>query len=140
MFTVNIKQISLWITIIIWAYFIYFVSSISGQSTIMNSATTNLLAGHALEWAYHFSAFGILSLLLCFAINIENKLYVCKRSLIVLIIAVSYSITDEWHQSMVAYRTASLGDLLIDSIGCVSAITVAKLIRFKLSFNSQYDK
>lgn len=50
-----------------------------------------------------------------------------------LVLSVIYALTDEWHQSYVPGRSASLGDVGIDTvgatIGCVCCLLMAKLFR-----------
>jgi VanZ family protein len=41
-----------------------------------------------------------------------------------LLLAVVYALTDEWHQSFVPSRTASIYDSLIDSMGALIALTI----------------
>lgn len=64
----------------------------------------------------------MLSFLLTWALNLEAK---GKGALIAILLASLYAISDEFHQSLVLGRAASVGDLLADTAGA----TLVQLLR-----------
>ena len=132
----NIKQLSIWCITTFWACLIYFASSIPGKSTIFQSASSSQIPAYFLEWGYHFGAYAILTLLLWFCTNFRDNTYVYRKSILIFLIGFLYAISDEWHQSMVVFREASISDLFIDCIGCISGIICANLITSKFILRS----
>ncbi len=47
-------------------------------------------------------------------------------------LAILFAISDEWHQSFVPGRTASLGDVVIDAVGSILGLAVWLLLHKKL--------
>ncbi len=67
----------------------------------------------------HLTAYAILAILLWWALA-PLDLSVRRRTALALLGAVIYGLSDEWHQSFVPGRDASVFDLAIDGIGaCV---------------------
>ena len=112
------------------------MSSIPGGSTILQPASSSNIPVNLLEWGYHFGAYTILTLLLWFCIKLRDNNYIYKKSILIFFIGFLYAITDEWHQSMIVFREASLSDLLIDSIGCMSGIIIANFSALKTNSRS----
>ena len=73
-----------------------------------------------LSTIYHFGIFFMFSFFLL--LTIKNKQLDKKTILIVLLISLTYAISDEFHQLFVFGRFASLKDVLIDFAGSVSAV------------------
>ena len=73
--------------------------------------------------ATHFTAFGILSLLLFKSLETTRFPYIlawCLTSL--------YAMSDEYHQSFMPGRTATYKDVLIDACGALVVLTLAYLL------------
>ena len=71
----------------------------------------------------HLTEFAILFFLLRWALADLNPLerWNLRPQVVALVITVLYAASDEWHQSFVPGRSASLGDVLIDSAGAALA-------------------
>lgn len=70
---------------------------------------------------YHFSVFFLLSFFISTTLKIKNKI---KNFLIIFPISISFALLDELHQLFVPFRSCSLQDIFIDSVGILLAITV----------------
>ena len=74
-----------------------------------------------LRKAGHVTEYGILAVLLFRGWrSFSHDLW--SRSIAALLIAIIFAASDEFHQSFFASRTASLGDLLIDSSGALLGV------------------
>ncbi len=62
------------------------------------------------------------------------------RAAFALLPAILFAAIDEWHQSFVATRTASLGDVCIDSLGAVVGILVCRLVQLVWQRHSPSDE
>jgi VanZ family protein len=100
-----------WLPVIIWAILIFIVSSISRFPKQLEPAFSMDKLAHCIEYAI----FGFL-LARAFRNSQESNLKKFFR-IFAMICVIVYGITDEWHQSFVPYRTASVIDLLYDGIG-----------------------
>jgi VanZ family protein len=69
----------------------------------------------------HVTEFGVFSIAVFHGVRGERYGWRWQWALITLIIAVSYSGLDEWHQSFVPMREARFRDVLIDSAGALMA-------------------
>jgi VanZ family protein len=78
----------------------------------------------------HFSEYAILSLLAAHAFITSSRVGI-RRSwfLAALLLAGLYALSDEYHQSFVPSRTASIYDCLIDTMGGLSALVFMALWR-----------
>ena len=71
----------------------------------------------------HWSEYALLGLLLVRAVGGRFPLWQKNRQCIyALVIATLYAASDEWHQSFVPSRSASIIDVLIDSFGALCAV------------------
>jgi polysaccharide biosynthesis protein VpsQ len=103
---------------LIWLQSSYFdPESVSGLSTQL-SMNVIMLIGICLELAHLFE-FGILYLLIILALLSFGKLTRCKE-VIAISISFLYGVSDEVHQIFVPYRSASVGDLLKNTIGIIA--------------------
>ena len=107
---------------ILYMIFIFILSSIPIEDKI---------AGHsfireAMQNLLHIPLFGLLAFLWMRAFNKNNLLF--KKALICsLIITVLYATFDELHQYFVPGRYATLGDLLLNTVGCAGGVFVYTL-------------
>jgi VanZ family protein len=101
-----------WLPVIIYAIFIFLVSSIPGNyiPNIFNFQST----------VFHITEYAV------FAFFINRALKACypaavpvNRFVWVLLIAVVYAISDEFHQKFVPNRSCSLYDVFCDGLGAV---------------------
>jgi len=106
------KEISFILTVLI-AIEIFFFSSLSG--------TTGTGKISWLPTAYHFIVFFLFTFFLFITIK-GNKKIKPHYILIVLILAISQSFLDEFHQIFVPLRDASIRDILINTLGISSSI------------------
>ena len=97
-----------WFPILIWAGFIFYLSSIPDLKSELEQDFILRKIAHILEYA-------ILSFLLLRAIGIQSDIK--KTALLSIIISILYAVSDEYHQSFVLGRKGSLKDIGIDSIG-----------------------
>lgn len=71
----------------------------------------------------HWSEYALLGMLLMRAVSGQFPLWQKTRQCIyALAIATLYAASDEWHQSLVPSRSASITDVLIDSFGALCAV------------------
>lgn len=114
-----------WLLVILWAGLIFYLSSRPG-----------LKSGFPWPWDFilrkgaHITEFGVLFLLLYRALSKpksppapplqggeQNK----KAILVAFLLSALYALSDEYHQSFVSQRAASLYDVAIDSLGILVA-------------------
>ena len=102
------RRVLLWIPSLGCAALIFYLSS---QSDPMPGLTT-------LVWdkALHATEYGLLTVLLCRAWRGEGCGWL-TASVLGLVVASMYALTDEWHQGFVAGRNSDLHDWLADSVG-----------------------
>ena len=73
--------------------------------------------------ALHIPLFGVLAFLWMRAFD-KNSFPLKKAVVYTVIIVLTYAVFDEFHQSFVPGRFASLGDILSDAIGCLAALII----------------
>ena len=136
-----------WLGVAIWMGLIFLMSTDLGSSAHTSRIIEPLLrwlhpgiSSAALAWAHllvrkagHLSEYAILALLLLRAVRTSRGLapgvWSWKTAGLALLVAAGYAATDEFHQSFVAARTASAGDVLIDSLGALFALMLVFLFR-----------
>jgi VanZ family protein len=100
---------------VVWAAVIFYLSA---QSSVSGSTELRAILAHLV-------LFGVLAYLLAraaFALWPRASLWPALGA--VWLVAVGYGVTDEWHQSMVPGRVASLADLGWDALGAVVGLAV----------------
>ena len=105
----NKKFYIFWLPVILWAGRIFLLFSIPDLESGLKQYFILRKIAHILEFA-------ILTFLLIRAINQEN-LSIKKTIIFSLIIALFYSLSDEYHQTFIGGRQGALRDAGIDSIG-----------------------
>jgi VanZ family protein len=128
--------------LIVWLAFIFFAST--GEFSADN---TSRIIGPLLRWLFpgisdenlafahfltrkaaHFTEYAILAYLAARAFTTSSNQTLHRRwFLIVLALVVLYALSDEYHQSFVASRTASIYDSLIDMSGGLTALLLYAL-------------
>ena len=138
-----------WLGVVLWMGLIFLMSTDLGSSAHTSRIIEPLvrwlnpeISSAALAWVHflvrkagHLSEYAILALLLLRAIRASRRLtpdmWSWKTAGLALLVAAAYAATDEYHQSFVAARTASLTDVLIDTTGALMAVGLAFLFRKK---------
>ena len=128
--------------VVLWAALIFVFSS----SLFSGSNTSSVLrplvlwvypsisdAGLALvhgvvRKASHFTEYAVLALLVARAFRTSSKEFLRKHWFAVSLVFVAlYALSDEFHQSFVASRTASIYDCVIDTAGGLTALIVVRI-------------
>ena len=137
------RALRAWLPAVVWALLIF------GASTDALSANQTgrfiLLLLHALlpdasadtlerlHWvvrkAAHFVEYFVFGLLLWRGVRGDRRGRNPNRAPVALAIAASYSLLDEFHQSFVVSRTASLWDCLLDTLGASVSLII---LRYRL--------
>ena len=131
-----------WMPVLIWLALIYV-----GSTDLMSAEHTSRFLGPFLRWlkpditadaiakvqlflrkVAHLTEYAILAALLWRAVYSGTNLKIKISTLFVTVWAVStlIAIADEFHQSLVASRTASIGDVRIDMIGAVVGLLICR--------------
>ena len=128
--------------LIIWAALIFI-----GSSKLLSASHTALFLVRPLHWLFphasdatlrtlhfllrkagHFTEYAILALLAARACRTSSRELLRSRWFwLSLLLVVAYSLSDEFHQSFVASRTASIYDSVIDSLGGLAALVLAAI-------------
>jgi len=137
-----------WIPVILWMGVIFWMSTgtFSSQNTaliiepivrfLMPSISQEMidLIHGTLRKLAHVGEYFILGILLFRAFRGDSKkLGVAKCAVLSFVVLALYAASDEFHQSFVATRTASLDDVFIDMLGGIISLGVSVLL--SLSWN-----
>jgi len=125
------RVLSRYLPLVIWLAFISYASSDS-----FNAGNTSRIIGPLVLWLFpntspetmatihfitrklaHFTEYAILGFLAARAFRTSPRWFLISAVLVVL-----YALLDEYHQSFVPSRTASIFDSLIDMAGGISAL------------------
>ncbi len=132
-----------WLPVVLWMGFIFVLSTSLGSAE-----HTSMIIEPLLRWLNpdispenidlvhtlvrkggHLTEYAILALLTLRATSISLRTGQTggwyKAAGIALLVAAAYAATDEWHQSFVPGRTASVYDVTIDTSGAFIALIVA---------------
>jgi VanZ family protein len=127
----------------VWVAFIFFASTAE-----FSAANTSRIIGPLLRWLFpsiseerlafahflirkaaHFTEYAILAWLAARAFYTSSGQTLHRRWLLIsLALVVLYALSDEYHQSFVASRTASIYDSLIDMSGGLTALLLYALL------------
>lgn len=105
------RIIKKWLLVVLWAGLIFFLSHQPELKSGLPERWDFFLAKSA-----HFLEYAILTFLLIQALQ-EHQLTKKKILILAVILAIGYAFSDEYHQSFILGRNASLRDVLIDSSG-----------------------
>ncbi len=94
------------------------------------------LLHHMIRKLAHFSEYAVLGALFDLFFSTFTFRY---KTIVSLLCAVSYAMTDEWHQSFVAARGPSIGDVMLDSAGAVFGLAIALLCLHLINKQGQND-
>ena len=108
-----------WIPTIIYSGVIFFLS---GQTHNTSSSTVNVLA--------HFLEFGLFACAIVWGVT-SGFLgdLTLKRTVWIFVAVVIYAVSDEFHQSFVPGREASVGDVIVDTAGAASFLLLIYLFK-----------
>ena len=110
------KFVLLWVPVILWAAFIFFLSSIPYLRIV------NGWLDFPLRKVAHFTVYAILARLLARAF-IGSTFWSWKKIFVwSLVVSALYACTDEYHQGFVNGRHPSVRDVLIDTAGSWTAL------------------
>jgi VanZ family protein len=135
------RFISRYLPLIAWLAFISYASSDS-----FSAPNTSRIIGPLILWLFpntspetlavvhfitrklaHFTEYAILGFLAARAFRLSPRTAIRSRwFLISLIVVVTYALIDEYHQSFVPARTASLWDSFIDVAGGLAALLIIR--------------
>ena len=138
------SRLSRYLPLVLWLGLIFFAST--GEFSASN---TSLIIGPLLHWLFpnitdervalvhffvrklaHFTEYAVLALLAIRAfINSSQKSIKRHWFLISLLLVALYALTDEFHQSFIPSRTASIYDSLIDTSGGLTALILYSIGR-----------
>ncbi len=115
---VVVVHVLAWVPIVAYSAFIYFISS---RETVPRTGDFP----HA-DKVLHFGAYGLWALLGTVpVVRLWPRIGGVRLALIVGIAGALYGLGDEWHQSFVPGRDASVGDLAADAAGAFAGAAVA---------------
>jgi len=77
------------------------------------------------DWLLHGLAYGALGAACYWGASAELRRPGARAALLALVVAVGYGAFDEWHQSLVPGRDASLHDWLADAVGALAGSAAA---------------
>jgi VanZ family protein len=107
----KLQRILAWLPAILWAALIFFISAQP------NSKFSKIESFEILFIIGHLVLYGVLMALLVLALRRGTELPANYAFLIAFVILALYAISDEFHQSFVPGRTATLFDLATDLVG-----------------------
>jgi VanZ family protein len=129
------KFISRYLPLVVWLFFISYASSDS-----FNAGNTSRIIGPLVLWLFpntspetmatihfvtrkiaHFTEYAILGFLAARAFRPYPRWFLISAVLVVV-----YALIDEYHQSFVPSRTASVFDSLIDMAGGITALILVR--------------
>ncbi len=115
-----IKFFKLWFPVIIWAGLIFCLSSIPNLKTRFEYDFILRKIAHAIEYF-------ILTFLLYRAFRGSFNIGILQFFVYPATLSFFYAVSDEFHQSFVSGRSASIRDVLIDTIGILGFYIVIKI-------------
>lgn len=100
---------------------------------LVSSASRPALLRYAPDYTWHFVGYFVMGLLAirAFARGLAQPAG-GKAALCGVLLAFVYALSDEWHQSFVRGRVASLQDIAVDALGIVSALAVLYIYWWRL--------
>ena len=109
------KNILYWLPVVIYAGFIFSISSVPGKDIPGLFPYQDVV--------FHFLEYAVFALLITRAMKgCYTRMARVKRLLLVMALVLGYALLDEFHQSFVPGRTASLVDVATDVVGSFLAV------------------
>ena len=138
------KRISVWAPVFLWMLVIF---SLSAQTSDESSALSGaillrilsvvervfvfmpiniMFSENVLRKMAHFAVYALLGTLTYR--SVKEEVYLANRNtfLTAMLLCTLYAVSDEWHQLYVPGRAASGIDVLIDALGAVTGISIAR--------------
>jgi len=104
------RFIKYWLPVIIYAVLIFFVSSVPGEDIPVLFSSQDII--------FHIIEYALFAVLLSRALKASYTRNIYRQRFFwVFFLTFVYAITDEFHQSFIANRNASIYDVLIDGVG-----------------------
>jgi len=121
-----LKLLQIWLPLFLWMLIIFLFSS---RPTIQ--ASTFDPVDFVIKKTAHLTEYAFLLVLLFRAIYLTftDRLNRGKVENLAVFFSFIYAVSDEWHQSFISGRTATLRDILIDFIGIMIGLTAIKFIK-----------
>jgi len=116
-----------WLLVFFWAGFIFFLS---GQPDLGLGLSKNW--SFLFSYLAHFLEYTILTFLLIAAFR-EHRLARKTVLILAVLFALAYAFSDEYHQSFIAGRQATVQDVLVDSLAVFLVAWLAKRKVVKLT-------
>jgi VanZ family protein len=89
----------------------------------------------------HFVEYYFFGILICrWLLNKKNHVVRRRALFVTLLFGMCYGVTDEWHQSFIPGRTASIWDVLFDAVGIAAAVLTYRFTMNKNSSLNNIDK
>ncbi len=101
-----------WLPPLAWAGVIYFVSAQPKEAFVRFG-----LSGALLPIAGHLITYAVLMVLLVIALRVGGRLPVEQSCVVAFLLVALFGLSDEYHQSFVPGRTATMWDWLVDLLG-----------------------
>jgi VanZ family protein len=115
------KFIKLWLLPVMWAGFIFYLSSIP-------SLGTSLSCDFPLRKIAHINEYFVLTLLLWIALKGSFNMNTVSLFIYPALVSFLYAASDEFHQSFVPTRSGNIYDVLIDIIGILGFYIVLQIL------------
>jgi VanZ family protein len=109
------KKALRWLPALATMSLIFYLSTLSTKGELVESIITTRTRDDVVNSILHFCAYGFLALTIEYGFGFGK--ITPKERLWALLWIILYGISDEYHQSFVPGRTASLVDLTIDGLG-----------------------
>ena len=120
--------------VLVYAGLIYLLSSVSGFPEDVSLITGSDKVAHLIE----YFAFGFL---ICRSFSNARFDPVKQNAhLLAILFGISFGLSDEWHQSFVPGREATIGDVLFDAMGIITATGTYNTAMKKILFLKKFDE
>jgi len=128
------NRLTYWILAVVWMAVIFAFSHQANSGAVTESYLQE--ANVPVRKLAHMFEFAVLAILVQRAVAVpatEEKVFKLSYSSNVLafLFAVSYALSDEWHQSFVVGRSSSIYDAGVDACGALIGLTIAFFLRKK---------
>lgn len=115
-----------WLPVVFWCGLIFWLSSFHKIQASPVGWQDFIIRKTA-----HFTEYAILFWLLFRAFRQTTKFTFRQNLLFSFILAVVYSLTDEYHQTLVSGRTGRVFDIIVDSLGALFGLIVSRKLTAK---------
>jgi len=113
------KFLKYWLPVVIWAGFIFYLSSIPNLRSGLEPDFFLRKLAHIIEYA--------ILVFLSFRALYNGQQFSLKKSLVLaFIFSFLYAISDEFHQTFIINRDGNIKDILVDSMGIIFAVFLIK--------------